>query len=119
MSKQLRSSVQNAGDPEQVRKAEKSDNRRRVIDDEDLQWVLRTESGRRVIQNILDRCFVEVDTLDPSAAIYCSAKRSIGSGLREAIEIACPEAWILMERERLLNAGALRAEEQQEDTTEV
>lgn len=119
MNQQPKSAVGNAGDPEQVAKAAKADLRRLAIADEDLRYVLKTENGRRVIQNIIDRCCINEEIWQPSAAIhYLAGKQAIGFALKRAIEEACPDLWIVMEKERLEHMDLLKIEKPQTDLNE-
>ena len=108
---QPRSLVGNVGDKVQIDKAEKIETRRSESLDEDLQYILKTENGRRVLRNIIAQCHVDHEIWTPSAAIhYDAGKQAIGFQIEHWIKDVCPDLWIVMEREKLEDLQLLQKE---------
>lgn len=112
-----RAAVGDTGDSEQISQSKKNEKLQDALMREDMKWLLGSPSGRRIMLSILDKCFVEYATIDPNLAIRILAKQEIGFAIKREIELAYPEAWLLLERERLEIQGVVvqkKAREEQE-----
>lgn len=99
------------GDKVQIGKAEKIETGRSESLNEDLQYILKTENGRRVLRNIIAQCYVDNEIWTPSAMIhYLAGKQAIGFEIENWIKDVCPEVWIEMEREKLEDLQLLKKE---------
>lgn len=99
MSEQ-RPAVQNAADRGQVRHAERKDRDRRERELRDLNAVLATPEGRRVMWRLLGHCRVFESIWHPSALIHAnSGKQDVGHFIMAEIAAADQEALFLMMKE--------------------
>lgn len=92
--------VKNAGDPDQVRKATRREQRRREDELNDLRATLSTPEGRRVFWRVLEFCGVHREVWDPSSRIHFNAGRqNVGRFIEAEIAAADQELLFQMMRE--------------------
>ena len=90
----------NAANPAQVEEARKREREERRQQLQDVQLLLETPVGRRIVWRILSQCGIFTDGWDPSARIHFNAgKRNVGLWLLDEVMAANDEAYLLMQRE--------------------
>lgn len=93
--------VKNAADERQLKEADKHLKHRRLIEIEDLKFILKTEQGRRLLYRYLCECGVyRTSFTGNSTTFYNEGMRNIGLKLLADIEEAMPEAYLLMIKEK-------------------
>jgi hypothetical protein len=89
----------NAGDKKQIKDARKKERRRRRQQLEDLQAVLKTDEGQRVLWRLLVKCGVYGSIWEPSAKIhYRAGQQDMGHFIQGEIAEAHQEALFEMMR---------------------
>jgi hypothetical protein len=89
----------NAGDKKQIKDARKKERRRRRQQLEDLQAVLKTDEGQRVLWRFLKKCGVFESIWEPSARIHFKAgQQDLGHFMQGEILTADQEAYFEMMR---------------------
>lgn len=103
---QARQTVRNAADPEQVDRADRKEKREAFRFSDDLQNVLNTPQGRRVLTTILLKCGVGVaqksaDIFNNSGSVtaYNCGQVETGLWLQDQARESSLELYQLMERE--------------------
>lgn len=95
-----RAHVRNASDPEQVRKAKQSVRVEEERETRDLQAVMGTPEGRRLLWRFIAECGIYKSIFVPSSEIYYRAGRhDLGLWLVDQITTAAPLPYLLMQRE--------------------
>ncbi len=76
------------------------------MDKADLETVMRSEAGRRVVQRLLDETGVDRTVLskDHLNTAYLSGKRDIGLWLERQLRNGCPDQYLTLIKENLNNA---------------
>jgi hypothetical protein len=96
----MKSLVQNAADPTQVKEAEKKDKLERDLQIDDMKFILSTPQGRRLVWRYLEFCGIFRSIWHPSAEIHFNeGMRNVGLRLITDIEEANPDALVLMMKE--------------------
>lgn len=89
--------VKNAGDPEQVENAKKSQGFKRDDELNDIRMVLNTQAGRRFVWRILEKCGVHRSIWSQSALIhYNSGQQDLGHYIESEIVEADENLLFLM-----------------------
>lgn len=72
--------VKNAADEKQVKKAESKENIKRTKELNDIRDVMSTDSGRRLMWRILEKCqtFGSVNRASGSQTYYCAGQQDVG-----------------------------------------
>lgn len=92
--------VGNASDEEAVEEARRLEREEHRLQRQDMNLLLETPVGRRVVWRILGQCGIFTDGWDPSARIHFNAgKRNVGLWLLDEVMAANDEAFLLMQRE--------------------
>lgn len=95
-----RAFVRNAADAQQVRKANESVKFRADRDRGDIQAVMSTPAGRRMMWRFIGECGIYKSIFIPSSEIYYRAGRhDLGLWLVAQIMDTCPQDYLLMQRE--------------------
>lgn len=93
-----RSLVDNSADAQQVKKARKAEKGQREQQIREMQQVLATPQGKRVLWRLLERCGVYKTSIstDPYATYYNEGERNIGLYVMAEINEANPQALLDM-----------------------
>lgn len=97
-----RASVRNAGDPDQVRKADRADKRKDDIADRDLQWIMAEAPGRRFVMLLLRGIYdpgLELFAADPYVTAYNVGNLAPLKKLLAHIKLVCPELLLTAQAE--------------------
>lgn len=98
--KDKRSLVKNAGDSEQVRKAEGKVKANRASELRDIAYVINDPAGRRFLWRVLESCRIyETPSGDTNDVMTMIGIQSVGKFLLSEIIATNDEAYILMMRE--------------------
>lgn len=101
--------VRNAGDPEQVARAEEVAKNRRETELADVRWLLADPRGRRFFWRYLEQCGVfRTSFTGSSETFFREGARNVGLAMMADLEEADPQAYVTM----LTEAKAAEAEEQ-------
>lgn len=106
----------NTADPRAIRKARQKEKQQRREELKDLQDVLSTKAGRRVIWKILSRAGVFRVDWEAGNHGYndlCTGRRTIGNELMSEIQAIDPELYVTMAREA--NETPTEPEEEKHD----
>lgn len=92
--------IKNAADPKQVDEAEKKEKWSRKQEIEDMQFMLSTMQGRRVLWRFLSHCKVFESIWHPSALIHFhSGRQDVGHFIMSEISEADQEGFLKMMQE--------------------
>lgn len=87
--------VHNAGDPEQVKKAEQKEKLQAQQDANDLLWLTSDERGINVLRRILGRCgLFELSFTGNSTTFFNEGKRDVGLWLTDEVLKVNPQAYL-------------------------
>lgn len=112
------SSVANAADKSQVKKAGARDRERELQEIEDVKSLLDTPLGRRFYWRYLGNCGVfETSFTGSSATFYKEGKRAIGLMLMADINEHMPDAYVLMIKENQIQ-DLIESQKDKEQKTE-
>lgn len=98
MSKQVL--VKNSADQEQVAEGTRKESLRRDQSEDDMKFILGSQSGRRFLWSLIGQCSIyDMHFIGSSESFARQGRQILGNELIRKIARVDPEAWLLMQRE--------------------
>ena len=96
------SSVRNAADPQQVKKAAKEDKIKDVISNSNLRFVMESKSGRAFLWELLSSCnMFNTSMTGDNYTFFLEGQRTVGLQLIPRMVAVSPKLYMLMQTENI------------------